>query len=158
MRLTDLQVRSMSDNLIIAETLNENMEEQVRAFFQKQLELKKEEAEEITFVRVHRMGKKRTFGEAAAPAISSPRPIIIKFNRFEHRQQIKYLGPKLKGKPFGISEQYPKAVMERRKVLLPLYYQERIKGNKVKLVVDRLYVNNKLFVDPKMTPWLTKSR
>lgn len=58
--VTDLQVRSMSDNLIItgvAETLNENVEEQVWTFFQKQLELKKEEAEEITFVRVHRMGK-----------------------------------------------------------------------------------------------------
>lgn len=68
--VTDLQVRSMSDILIItgiAETLNENVEEQVRTFAQKQLELKKEEAEEITFVRVHRMGEKKDLLEKRLP-------------------------------------------------------------------------------------------
>ncbi len=68
--VTDLQVRSMNDNLIItgvAETLNENVEEQVRTFFQKQLDMNKEEAEEITFVRVHRMGKKKNLWRSGRP-------------------------------------------------------------------------------------------
>ena len=163
----DLQLRSMSDNLIfhgIAEAANEKVDEvegQVRAFFQYELQMERREAEKIIISRVHRLGKKKTYGEAAAsaappsPTPPSPRPIIVKFGNFTQRQQVKFLGPKLKGKPaFGISEQYPKIVMERRRVLWHVYHEEKRRKNSVKMVGDRLYVNDKLFSHPAVTPWI----
>lgn len=122
----DPQYRSMSDNFFVAETLDEDVEEQVRDFFQNQLKLTKEEAGEITFSWVQRLGKKRSFGEAAAPTTSSSRPIIVKFNKFSQRLQIKYLGPRLKGKPlwylravsksgYGEAQSTPITVPSRKK-------------------------------------------
>ena len=57
----------------------------------------------------------------------------------------------MKGKPFGVNEQYPFDIEERRRKLYPIMKEEKKKKSKVVLVRDKLYVNNELVV-PKDNP------
>ncbi|KAJ8367172.1 hypothetical protein AAFF_G00324510 [Aldrovandia affinis] len=43
--------------------------------------------------------------------------------------------------------------MDRRRVLYPILKEQRALGQKVRLVMDKLYINNELFRDPKITKW-----
>lgn len=47
----------------------------------------------------------------------------------------------LKKENLGIGVQWPQQVREARKTLYPIMQQEKNKGNTVKLVRDKLYVN-----------------
>lgn len=166
--LLDLQSRSMRDNLIfsgIQETNNENPEETLKTFMIKELDLSEETVKEITFARVHRIGRKKTFADALQtsdtytnsrlpPPRTTHRPIIARFEYHKQREFIRGLGKRLKGKPFGLNEQFPQVVMERRRALLPIYYSNRKAGTRVSLVSDKLYINNVLFKDAAITPWL----
>lgn len=72
--VTDLQYRSMSDNLVligIPEILGEHVEEQVKSFFQKELWLPKEETKNIILTHAQRLGKKRAFADVAASSTNS---------------------------------------------------------------------------------------
>ena len=65
----------------------------------------------IQFDRVHRPGAPRN-------SETEPRPIIAKFERYKDKEYVKMQAPnKLKGKRFGVNEQYPKEVEEVRKTL-----------------------------------------
>ena len=142
--LTDLQCRSMRDNLIftgISEvTLKEGEEyEDAQKSLNKFLEEEMGIFKIIEFHRVHRMG---AYDKDSAK--ESPRPIIAKFEKFKDREYVRSLAKDtLKGKRFGIREQYPKVIEEKRKMLYPVAKEARkIKDNKVRLVRDRLFVNN----------------
>jgi hypothetical protein len=50
----------------------------------------------------------------------------------------------LKGKPYGIQEQLPNEMEERRRELYPLMKQMRQEGRRVKLVHDKLIVDGRL--------------
>lgn len=63
----------------------------------------------------------------------------------------------LKGKNFGINQQYPVEIVDRRKALLPVYKEEKKKKKekgRVRLVADKLYIDNELYKDATVTPWL----
>jgi hypothetical protein len=62
---------------------------------------------------------------------------------------VKSLGKKLAGMKIGMTDQFPKEIAERRKVLYPLFKVNRLKGKRLALVVD-----NQLCRDTKTTPWL----
>lgn len=83
-----------------------------------------------------------------------PRPIVAKFEYFKQREYIRSLGKRLKDKPFGINEQFPPLIMERRRALFPIYHNNRRNSHRVSLIADKLYIDNKLFKDPNITPWL----
>ena len=51
----------------------------------------------------------------------------------------------LKGKPYGIQEQLPNEMEERRRELYPLMKQMRQEGRRVKLVRDKLIVDGRLY-------------
>ena len=51
----------------------------------------------------------------------------------------------LKGTSYGINQQFPSVIEERRKELYPIMRSFREEGNRVKLVRDRLYVNGQLY-------------
>lgn len=182
----DLQTRSMRDNLIfsgIQEGNDENTEETLKSFMETELKIPKETIAEITFVRVHRIGKKRSYanvvragGKAMDPPSSrevnshqsppntdppkalGPRPIVARFDHSRQRDYIKGLGRRLQGKPFGINEHFPPTILERRRVLLPIFRKNRENGRWVSLVADKLYIDNQLFKDPNITPWLFNSK
>ena len=139
--VTDLQCRSMKDNLIftgieeseISEGEFEDTEKVLCNFLENEMCIEKE----IPFHRVHRIGK-------FSHEYDTPRPIVAKFERYKDREEIRLAAPRtLKGKPFGVREQFPKIVEDKRKTLYPIAKEARSdKQNKVRLVRDRLFINN----------------
>ena len=83
------------------------------------------------FHRVHRIGE-----HDKDSAKESPCPIIARFEKFKDREYVRSLAKDtLKGKRFGIREQYPKVIEEKRNMLYPVAKEARkIKDNKVRLV------------------------
>ena len=57
---------------------------------------------------------------------------------------------KLKNSPFGINDQFPQAIEDRRRALYPIMKRHRDAGDNVKLVRDRLYINNRLYEGQEM--------
>lgn len=79
--------------------------------------------DEPQFHRVHRMGRK-TQGR--------PRPIVAKFVLHTEREKVrKAASTTLRGKPFGINEQFPKEINDRRKLLYPQYKQAKRQEKKL---------------------------
>ena len=82
------------------------------------------------------------------------RPIVAKCESLKDEIMVKTLGKRLAGFKIGMNNQFPKEITERRRVLYPLSKDNRLKGKRVALVVDKLYIDNQLFRDTKTTPWL----
>lgn len=55
---------------------------------------------------------------------------------------------KLRGKPYGISQQFPKEIMETRRKLIPIMKAARDSGKEAYMVVDKLYIDKQLYRDP----------
>ncbi len=144
----DLQTRSMRDNLIfsgIPEQTPDDPETNIKTFMTTHLNLPPDTVNNITFHRVHRLGK---------PSTKGPRPIIAKFEHFKHKELVKSKGKELKGKPYGLNDQYPKEINERRKILYPIFKENRQNNKRSSLIVDKLYIDGQLFRSSKITPWL----
>ena len=146
--ITDLQCRSMRDNLLftgideptLAEGETEDPEKTMYYFLATEMNIH----EKIAFHRVHRMGaRERKNGD--------PRSIVAKFERFKDREYVRFQAPKtLRGKPYGVREQFPKVVEDQQKRLYPEAKRARAdsKQNKVRLVRDRLFINGSEYVPP----------
>ena len=65
---------------------------------------------------------------------------------------VKSSGRFLKDTPYGINEQFPAEIEERRRQLYPIMKEEKRKKSKVVLVRDKLYVNDELIVANVSTP------
>ena len=90
----------------------------------------------ISFGNLHRFGK---------PGLNGVRPIVARFvyrAELEHVLQNAY---KLKGKPYGISEQFPKEIEDKRKMLYPIMKQAKKDGKRVKLVRDKLFIDGQSY-------------
>ena len=142
-RITDLEFRSMRENLIfygIPETTGpENCDDLVKQLIQTKLQI---DTSDIIFDRVHRMGSN------SAP---KPRPIVGKFHYFSDRENVRNqsyddtIKKVLKDAGLGIGIQRPEQMREARKALYPIMKSEENKNNSVKLVSNKLFVNNKLY-------------
>jgi hypothetical protein len=128
----------MRDNLIftgIREGANENTEATLREFLK--TEMKVPEAATLSFDRVHRTG---------APG-GPMRPIVAKLNPSSGKGKILAHGKNLKNKNFRVFEQFPPAVQEKRKRLMPLY--KRAKDDpqvkKVSWSVDKLIIDGRFY-------------
>ncbi|XP_042150367.1 uncharacterized protein LOC120850684, partial [Ixodes scapularis] len=86
--------------------------------------------------RIHRLGKQVSGGD---------RPIMLKVSDFRDKLAILKNCFKLKGTPISISEDFSKRVVEIRKNLWDSTAEERGRGSKVKLVFDKLRVDNALY-------------
>ena len=89
--------------------------------------------------RAHRVGK-YTQGKI--------RPIVVKFNDFKVREMIRTSSHHLRNTRYGIQEQFPKDISDRRRALQPVIHEARERGDRVSLVKDKLYINNQLYVPP----------
>ncbi|KAJ8314098.1 hypothetical protein KUTeg_008659 [Tegillarca granosa] len=135
----ELQARSMRDNLVfsgIPEQDSENTETVLMEIIAQKLEI----TEKMEFHRVHRMGRKFN---------SKNRPIVAKFVNFKDRENVRKAGfTKLKGennRSFGINEQFPREINERRKKLYPYYKSARRQNKRAVLSYDKLYIDGKRF-------------
>ena len=132
----------MRENLLFTgiretETPDKNCEDVLREFIHTELTIN---AANIEFERVHMIGRKdNQYGP------SRPRPIVARFSRYKQREAIRHAAPReLKGKPFGINEQYPKCVAERRKRLLPAFGKARQNPMKrSSLVAAKLFIDER---------------
>ena len=146
----DLQTRGMRDNLVFAgipEQAEEDPEKTVASFLTKNLKLPTETVNNITFHRVHRLGGKK-------PDSQRPRPIVVKFEHYKQKMLVKSRGRELRGTDFAINDQFPKEILDRRRVLFPIRKQFLDKGSRAVVAVDKLFVNGQLFRDSEKTPWL----
>ena len=144
-RLTELQWRSMRDNLLFtgieedAELSSEDVKGKLRDFVRIQLGIN----ESITFDRAHRIGKYER-------QQSFPRPIVAKFHSFREREIVRWAAPAaLRGTRYGVREQFPAEIESVRKTLYPVMKATRAnKNNKVRLVRDKLFINNVQYIPP----------
>ena len=150
--ITDIQCKSMRDNLIFtgireqecAQREFEDTERALQNFLKHEMKIEKP----IQFRSVHKINN-------TDRNIDYPRPIIAKFERPKDREYVRMLAPKtFTDKPFGVREQFPKVIEEKRKLLYPEMKRARKnKDNKVRLVRDRLFIN-----DIECVPNINKDR
>ena len=110
----DLKSRSMRDNLVftnIPETTNENTEAVLADFLREKMNIRN-----ISFERVHRIRLKNPMKLKGKKV----RPIVAKFTFFKERERVRTSGRRLAGTDFGMHEQYPEEIEERRRPLYPL--------------------------------------
>lgn len=139
----DLQCRSMRENLLFtgiaepdrrgSDESSEDPERVLRTFIREEMKI----CDEIEFDRVHRLGKWKSDQ-------SYPRPIIAKFHRFKDRERVRLTASKvLKGRNYGVREQFPAEIEAVRRTLYPVAKKAREnEENKVRLVRDRLFIND----------------
>lgn len=59
-----------------------------------------------------------------------------------------------RGTNFSISDQFPPEILKRRRILHPIMTEARKSNGRIHLVIDKLYINGKLYVNPDTTYWL----
>ena len=134
--ITDLRCRSMKNNLIfsgIKYNPNENCEALIHDFIYRELNI----TYRVALGNIHRFGK---------PGLNGARPIVA---RFIYRRELEHVlqnARNLKGKPFGISEQFPAEIERKRKELYPVMKKAKQDGQSAKMVRDKLFINGKLYV------------
>ena len=134
-RADDQEARSKRNNLLLF-GLKRDENESAQASENKVKTLIKEKlgmTEEIVFDRVHRVG-----GKPDAPLIARCTFYKDKINVLKNKG-------KLNGTGFYIKEDFPTNVRDIRKKLNELVKGNREKGEKVKIVYDHVYIENKKY-------------
>lgn len=149
--LLDLKCRSMRNNIVIM-GLNEEENETylgterlVKQFMKQNLKMSDEQVQGISVERAHRFGRRIP---------SKPRPIVAKLSDHKMKMSVLQRGKELKGTLLSVNDQFPPEIIERRRILYPIFKQRKAQNIKTRLVVDKLYVNDQLFRDSSITPWL----
>lgn len=143
-QVLDIQCRSMRDNLIfyrLPEERDETDDDCVRkilTFIEDNLAIENASTD-IKLHRAHRMGRYNP---------SKIRPIIAKFAFFPDRERVRKNAGKLKDTNFGISQQYPKEIMDTRRKLVPIMKAARGNQQDAYIVVDKLYIDKVLYKEP----------
>ena len=116
-----------------SEVKNKNCEKKICDFIFKDLGIN----DQMTFDRVHRIGK-------YCPEQKYQRPIVAKFHSFKDREKVRRAAPyALKGRKYGVREQFPTEIENKRKLLYPVMKKaNEVEGNKVRLVRDKLFIND----------------
>lgn len=127
--ITELQYRSMKMNLIFTglggESRNETTESKLREFLENESDIK----HFVEFSIVHRFGRFQG---------GRNRPIVARFIYQADLDMVLNRANWLWRTGFGVHRQFPGAMDERRRSLLPVMRQYREEGANVKLVRDRL--------------------
>ena len=71
------------------------------------------------------------------------RPIVCRFKNFKDRELVRSFARNLKDTKFGVNEQFPKEVNDRRKLLWPYYKEAKKQGQKTHFKRDKLFINGK---------------
>lgn len=144
-KVLDLQCRSMRENLLFtgipeSESIDagdrEDSESVLRDFLCNKMNI----TDDIKFDRVHRLGRQNY-------QQNYPRPLIAKFHQYKDRERIRLTAPKvLRGTPYGVREQFPAEIEAVRRTLYPAAKRAREKEQKVRLVRDRLFINDVQYI------------
>ena len=138
-RAINLESHSRRNNLIfynIPEVRQESSattETLLYTFLEQNLDMAEEETNEIPIERVYRLGKIRED--------TKPRPIIAKFSFHKDKERILSSARTLAETNNGISQDFPREIVEIRKGLVKVMKEAKRKGQDTKLVYDKLYIN-----------------
>ena len=127
-KIVDLQARSMRDNLLffnIPETAEENKTKIIHDLLEQKLQIE-DARNSIKIDRSHRIGRKREVNQ-------NPRPIVVKFNYRQDRENVRRNASKLKGTRIGISEQFPEEI-------------ESEDGKQAIIVKDKLIIDGQVLI------------
>lgn len=138
----DLKCRNMQKNLLfcgIKEEQGENCEDILKDFIYNKMEITKD----IQFDRVHRLLSRNI--PTRQTVYRRPPKIIAAFTNYKERELVRSaaLSGKLKDTGFSVFEQFPMEIEEKRKTLYPILKEAKKAGRKVRLVRDKLYIDNK---------------
>ena len=114
----------------------ENSETILRNFMVAELKISKD-VDDISFERVHRIGK-------SSPTESKPRPLIAKFTYHKDKEFVLSQAKNLRDTKFTVARDFPREIVDRRKLLLPTLKDAKKKGHTATLVYDKLYINGQL--------------
>ena len=135
------QAKSMEDNLKffnIPEERKEDCEVTLRKFLTDEMKINSADMDKIKFDRVHRVGGGGSMRH---------RPIVAKFNPYLVKVIVLNHIPKLdKNKGYGINDQLPRELEERKKQLLPDYRKAKLNQQKVKWSMDKLIIDGEVTV------------
>lgn len=144
-KVTDVRWRTMRENLLffgVPEVENfsengENCEARIKQIIKSEMKIEKD----IPMDRVHRIGRYNNRN-------LRPRPIVVKFTYFKDRELVRLTATTtLIDTSYGVSEQFPPEIEEKRKPLYEAAKKARLnKDNTVRLVRDKLYINGELFI------------
>ena len=127
---------SRRDNLLIdgiKQSENEDLVQKVRDVMK--LKMKVDDADQIKFVRVHRL-----------PSANTPQTTIVKFHYFPDKRRVWSKCVKLKVSNIWVDEDCPVEIRNRRQVLMPIWKAARnVEGMKAFLNGDKLVINNESY-------------
>ena len=110
----------------------------LRRFMELELKLSKKDSKEISFERVHRIGKSNSNN-------SKPRPLIAKYTFHRDKEFVLSKAKNLRGTNFAVARDFPKEIVEKRKLLVPILKDAKNSGHDANLVYDKLYINGQLY-------------
>lgn len=141
--LLDTKARSMRENLIFTNIdvrtesrdgrTFEDTESVLCDFLQRELHIT-----DIKFDRVHRIRSNPNY--RSRDNTVRPPPIVAKFTFYKDKELVRKSAHLLRGKRFGINEQFPDEIEQRRRMLYPHLRHARRTGKRANLIKDRLYV------------------
>ncbi|XP_053379987.1 uncharacterized protein LOC128548637 [Mercenaria mercenaria] len=96
----------------------------------------------IKIERAHRLGNKYDSTKS--------RPIVVKFNHYPDKLLIKQkasdYAKSLSSQPkIRVSEQFPKTIQDRRRLLIPAMIKAKNDGKTAYLSYDKLFINNRMY-------------
>ena len=140
--ILDIQSRSMRDNLLFFNFTevgtadgrsNEDCTTKILDFCETTLQMN-DATENIKIDRAHRIGRYNS---------DKQRPIVVKFNYHQDKLSVKRKAYELlKNSTYGVGDQFPKVIQDRRRKLVPLMIKAKNEGKRAVLSYDKLYINN----------------
>ena len=95
-------------------------------------------SDNIEIEHAHRVGPRRQ---------GRSRSIMAKLLRFKQKEAIKRAAPvALKGTSFGVNEQFPREIFERRRQLIPIMKEHKKKVYRATLAFDKLHTDSATFI------------
>jgi len=113
-------------------------EKVLRRFVEVELKLSKKVLKEISFERVHRIGKSNSND-------SKPRSLIAKFTFHKDKEFVLAQAKNLRGINFAVPRDFPKEIVAKRKLLVPILKDAKKSGHDASLVYDKLHINGQLY-------------
>ena len=140
--VVDLKAHSMRDNLLfhnVEEEARENTTDKIFQLLEEKLEIP-DARNKIKIDRNHRVGRKHDTQR-------KPQAIVVKFNFYQDRELVRRNAKKLKFynsqvEKVGISEQFPEDIEKICQTLYPEMRKAKTQGHQVRLVRDKLFINN----------------
>ena len=152
-RHIDLQTRSMRENLVFwGLPLEENEEvEQTENIITKFMKDEMHMETVIEFHRAHRFGKVAEYIDTEGKLVKT-RPIVCRFKNFKDREMVRSAAKELKDTKFGVNEQFPKEINDRRRALWSYYKEAKNQKKRAYFKRDKLFIEGTEFIPPQQ-PW-----